>query len=151
MRFVAHRIFEGLDIGHFWGLGGPGGPGDPRKRWGASPPTFPKVLQGPTIDFRSSNNSKIFKFSQSGAAGWCSEARLPLNLGCIGAFVTVHQFWAVFGRFFLGTGGARVVLHPAPCELSSRHTPGSFGGKFGGSFGPCPAGRGQLARPKTGY
>ncbi len=30
----------------FWGLAGPGGPGDTSKRWGASPPTFPHLLKG---------------------------------------------------------------------------------------------------------
>jgi hypothetical protein len=28
------------EIIDFWGLGGPGGSGDPPKRWGAKPPTF---------------------------------------------------------------------------------------------------------------
>ncbi len=37
---------KGLEIGHFWGLGGPGGSGDPPGRWGASPPTFLKGPQG---------------------------------------------------------------------------------------------------------
>ena len=31
----------------FWGLAGPGGPGDPFKRWGAKRPTFWKGLPDP--------------------------------------------------------------------------------------------------------
>ncbi len=40
-------ICLGSEIGHFWGLGGPGGFGDPSEGWGAKPPTFLKGLQGP--------------------------------------------------------------------------------------------------------
>ena len=36
----------GSDIGHFWELDGTGGPGDPSKRWGASPPTL--LISSPT-------------------------------------------------------------------------------------------------------
>ncbi len=31
----------------FWGLGGPGGPKNNSRRWGASPPTFWNVFWGP--------------------------------------------------------------------------------------------------------
>ncbi len=31
--------------------------------------------------------------------------------------------------------GVRVVPHPAPCELSSQHKPGSFGASFGAVLG----------------
>ncbi len=41
------RIFEGLEIGHFWDLGGPRGLGDPSERWGAKLPTFCEGLRGP--------------------------------------------------------------------------------------------------------
>ena len=53
-----------------------------------------------------------------------------------------------FGAVFPGhREGARVVPHPAPCELSSRHKPGSFGAVFaavlGAVLGPArPAGTG---------
>ncbi len=42
------RIFEGLDIDHFWGLGGPGGPGNSSERWGAKPPHFSGGSRGLT-------------------------------------------------------------------------------------------------------
>ena len=41
------EIFKGPDIGHFWGLGGPGGPENLLEGWGASPPTFLEGFRGP--------------------------------------------------------------------------------------------------------
>ncbi len=47
---------------------------------------------------------------------------------CTNSPPVLGNFWAVFPGH---REGARVVPHPAPCELSSRHKPGSFGAKFG--------------------
>ncbi len=44
---ICSWLCVGSGIGHFGGLGGPGGSGDPSKRWRASPPTICKGLPGP--------------------------------------------------------------------------------------------------------
>ena len=41
------NLFKGPEIGDFWGLGGPGGLGDPPERWGGFAPTFLKGFPGP--------------------------------------------------------------------------------------------------------
>ena len=48
--WLAREVLQGrvrsTDLDWRMGLAGPGGPGDPCKRWGASPPTFCKGLRG---------------------------------------------------------------------------------------------------------
>ncbi len=75
--------------------------------------------------------------------------------GCIGAFVTVHQFGAAVEKFFLSTGrvpGWSPTLPLASCHRHmDRAISGPICGSLGSNFGPCPAGREQLARPKTNF
>ena len=44
---VKFTIVLSLEIGYLGGLGVPGGPGDPSKRWRASPPTSALAGKGP--------------------------------------------------------------------------------------------------------
>ncbi len=41
------EFLQGSEVGHFGGLGGPGGLGNPPERWGLRPPTFLKGFPGP--------------------------------------------------------------------------------------------------------
>jgi len=74
--FLIHDFLGRPEIVDFEGLGGPGRPGEPPKRWGASPPTFlggfPAAGSCPdhqesTISGRSKNNSlKTRSISKTG-------------------------------------------------------------------------------------
>jgi hypothetical protein len=66
--WVAVKFYNVLrvGIGHFGGLGGPGGQGDPCKRWGGSPPPSGMVSRAlgaaqtsKRTDFRSLNKLKL--------------------------------------------------------------------------------------------
>jgi len=56
------RFFDRPEIVDFWGLGGPGWPGNLPKRWGASPPTF---LEGfPAARGRPDPQNRRFRVGQ---------------------------------------------------------------------------------------
>ncbi len=73
------------EIVGFWGLGGPGGPQTPSKRWGTEHPTFGRVYpaagatQTPKIgDFRLAQKPCIKNRNVKGP--WCHDSRRGLTL-----------------------------------------------------------------------
>ncbi len=82
-------------------------------------------------DFRPLSNSKFLPKCSHGHEGGPCEIpwvyqdcnKSPSVLGSFGAVFPGHR------------ESARVVPHPAPCELSSRHKTGNFGANFGAVLG----------------